>query len=215
MLEVAYTYGWRASELLNMRVSQIDLSSRSIYLNPGETKNDDARMVVMTPAVYELVKALVIGKKPDDYVFTRDDGKPVPRFFHSVWRTVCIRAGVGHWVCRNCGQKLKVRWCGQCSEKKLVTGRVSYQRLLFHDLRRSGARNLRRAGIAEDVIMKIGGWRTRSVFSRYNIVSHNDIRDAVQKLERARREWGTVSATVSVAQEEGQSSAEAKAPLPN
>ena len=35
--------------------------------------------------------------------------------------------------------------------------------LLFHDLRRSAARNLRNQG-TEKVIMKIGGWRTASVF---------------------------------------------------
>ncbi len=55
--------------------------------------------------------------------------------------------------------------------------------LLFHDLRRTAARNLRRAGVAEGVIMKIGGWRTRSVFERYAIVTQSDIKDAVQKLE--------------------------------
>lgn len=56
-------------------------------------------------------------------------------------------------------------------------------KLLFHDLRRTAARNLRRAGVAEGVIMKIGGWRTRSVFERYAIVSQSDIADAMQKLE--------------------------------
>ena len=61
--------------------------------------------------------------------------------------------------------------------------RAGISGLLFHDLRRTAARNLRRAGIAKGVIMKIGGWRTRSVFERYAIVDHNDIAAAMKKLQ--------------------------------
>ena len=56
----------------------------------------------------------------------------------------------------------------------------------MHDLGRTAARNLRCAGVAEGVIQKIGGWKTRSVFERYNIVSQSDIADAMTKLENAR-----------------------------
>src|ERR1019366_3548321 len=49
--------------------------------------------------------------------------------------------------------------------------------------RRTAARNMRRAGTAEGIIMEIRRWRAQSVFERYAIVSQQDIRDAVRKLE--------------------------------
>ena len=58
--------------------------------------------------------------------------------------------------------------------------------LLFHDLRRTAARDLRRAGNSEEIIMKIGGWKTPSVFKRYAIVSPADMEQAIGKLERER-----------------------------
>lgn len=35
--------------------------------------------------------------------------------------------------------------------------------------------------------MKIGGWRTRSVFERYAIVSRNDIADAMLRLQESEK----------------------------
>ncbi|PYU66372.1 MAG: hypothetical protein DMG56_00355 [Acidobacteria bacterium] len=52
------------------------------------------------------------------------------------------------------------------------------------DLGRSGARNLVNAGVPETVAMKIGGWKTRSVFIRYAIVATKDIQNAMNALEK-------------------------------
>jgi hypothetical protein len=57
--------------------------------------------------------------------------------------------------------------------------------LILHDLRRSGARTLIRAGVPEDVVLKAGNWRTRAMLTRYNVVSTDDLRHAQEKLTAA------------------------------
>jgi len=56
--------------------------------------------------------------------------------------------------------------------------------LKFHDLRRTAVRNMRRAGVAQVVRMRITGHRTDSMERRYNIVDIEDIRSAKGLMER-------------------------------
>ena len=69
----------------------------------------------------------------------------------------------------------RATWIAACKAVGLST-------LFFHDLRRSGARNFRKAGVDESVIMRIGGWKTPSTFRRYNIVDENDLAVAGERL---------------------------------
>ena len=38
--------------------------------------------------------------------------------------------------------------------------------------------------------MELGGWRTRSVFARYNVTSESDLADAVERVSRYVTERG-------------------------
>jgi integrase len=81
----------------------------------------------------------------------------------------------------------------------LACARAGVPGLLFHDLRRTAVRNLRRAGVAESVIMKITGHRTRAVFERYNITDQSDTQEAGRMAEEflAREHKETLTQTTS------------------
>jgi integrase len=86
---------------------------------------------------------------------------------------------------------LRKEWCKACHrlglgayEKKQNKKRsyYLYEGLTIHDLRRSATRNLIRAGVDRGTAMKITGHKTEHVFERYNIVSTDDIREALVKV---------------------------------
>jgi integrase len=92
MLETAYNYGWRVSELLNLRVSQVDLAACTIRLDPGTTRNQEGREVTIeSGTLLQLLRHCVKAKRPDDYVFTRGI-KPI-RDFRKSWENLCTAAG--------------------------------------------------------------------------------------------------------------------------
>ncbi len=164
VVHFAYITGWRIrSEVLMLQWRQVDLKIGRVVLDPGTTKNDDARIFPFTNELRE-----VLGKQWEitrslqrerrivcPWVFHRD-GKRIKNFY-TAWRTACKKAG--------------------------VPGRIP------HDFRRTAVRNLVRAGIPERVAMQMTGHKTRSVFDRYNIVSEEDLMEAAKRLDRVSRDF--------------------------
>jgi len=158
ILVFAYYTGCRKGEILNLKWSQVDLRENLVRLDPGTTKNDEGRIIPMAP---ELVDALKESKA------IRDSQYPA-----------------SHWVFSRAGEQItdfRGAWVAACKACGLVDADGKPTRI-FHDLRRTGVRNLVRAGVPERVAMAISGHKTRAVFDRYNIVSESDLRAAAAKL---------------------------------
>jgi len=154
-----YFCGGRSGEAELIEWTQVDLARRLIRLEGDQTKNEDARYVPLPSRLVTMLEEI----KPKE-------GK--------VFDTTNLRK---EWIkaCAACGLGTKIEF-----EDKPYD--PHYEGLTLHDFRRSAARNLRLAGVPETVIMKIGGWKTRSVFDRYAIVNTDDVTAAMSQ-------WETVS----------------------
>ena len=73
---------------------------------------------------------------------------------------------------------MRAAWRAACRKAKC-------QGTWLHDLCRVGARNLRRAGVSESEVMKLGRWKTPPMFHRYDIVDEKDLNASVAKLAAA------------------------------
>jgi len=152
---VAYHVGNRLGELRWLEWIQVDFEHNQVRLNPGTTKNKKGR----TLPIYGEMREWLLMQKP-----IRDVKFP----------------GCRYVFFQNDGSPIgdfRKLWASACQ-------RAGQAGLLFHDLRRSAIRNMRLAGVAENVAMEISGHRTRSVFERYNIVSPRDLADAAAKMEQ-------------------------------
>ena len=161
VLAFGYLTGCRKGEILTLRWEQVDLLEGIVRLNAGETKNNESRIIPLTPDLLAMLKMERVRSQAEypgsPWVFTHDGGQP--------WRT------------------FKTSWAAACQAAGLWDAAKQKPTRLFHDLRRSGVRNLVRAGVPEGVAQRISGHKTRAVFERYNVVSETDLKDAARRLQ--------------------------------
>lgn len=151
-----------------MATTEVDFEGSTVGLDPGTTKNGEARVFPMTAELRALLEA--------QHAYTervqREKGIICPHVSHR--DGVPIRAWRRAWTSALLGAGLATK---DPKTKKVTRARIA------HDFRRTAVRNLVRAGIPERVAMQMTGHKTRAVFERYNSVSAGDLTDAARRLD--------------------------------
>jgi integrase len=188
-----YWSGCRLGEILALEWPQIDLEGRAVRLRADQTKPGEARVIPIGGPGGDLYEMLVAQKQrhadlcPDSpWVFFRQGSKYVKRESPRRGQQVTdIRKGWAKAMeatkTLEAAQTLGIRREEVTDEQRKAAKGIDR---LFHDLRRTGVRNLIRAGVPQKVAMMISGHKTTSMFSRYNIVDERDLHDAADKLTR-------------------------------
>ena len=156
--------GTRRNELLALERRQLDLDAGKITLDPGTTKNDEGRVIYLPADALAALRAW----DQQTQVLERERGVIVRYVFHRHGRGPI--ASFPYPI-----------WHAACARAELAGRRF------VHDFRRTAAREYRRSGVSEGVIMKILGHKTRSIFERYNIKNEDDLREAALAVDQLGR----------------------------
>ncbi len=153
-----YLSGWRKSEISSLLWVDVDRLGRVIRLRSQNSKNGVGHVLALEGELWDIIERQWHARQ-----YEQENG------------TVAFSQHVFHRDGAPIGD-IRKAWASSC-KKAEVEGR------LFHDLRRTAVRHMIRAGVPERVAMSIGGHKTRAIFDRYNIVSEDDLRQAVQKTQ--------------------------------
>jgi integrase len=158
-MHFAYSTGWRRGEISGLKWSAVNRQARTIFLSTS--KNGEPRIL---PLVDELES--LIERRWQARSIKNENGS-------TTLATYVFHCEDG----RPIGDTRKC-WKTACIKAGMPG-------LLVHDLRRSAVRNFDKNGVSQIVGMMISGHKTASVYKRYRIVPENDIRDALQKVQKA------------------------------
>ena len=190
--------GWRKSSIASLRWQ--DVTEDVIYLRSTNNKTRKPETVPIEGDLKELIDrrraASIIQDKEGnarfcEYVFHREaldeHGKLVSLpvgDFRKAWATACCSAGIGKMVCPTCDGNVDEKHnCLKC-KRGWTAEDLKYVGRIFHDFRRTAARNMIAAGTPQVVAMRITGHRTDAMFRRYAIVNEDQKRQALANTQQ-------------------------------
>jgi len=198
-VSIEYAFGWRTqSEVLTVQRTEVDLQACTIRLEPGASKNDEGRVVYLTPELVEMLQAQeervqilemrIGGRVP--YLFPNLSGRHQGQRindFRKAWTEACLEATLD---LEELGGTARVQRKTELVEAAAKGEKLWFLKMLWHDFRRTAVRDMVNQGVPARVAMKVTGHKTRAVFDRCHIVSPADLKEAAIKLT------GTFSGTL-------------------
>lgn len=160
VLTTAYRTGWRIASILTLEWRQVDFQRGLVSLDANQTKTRKAAFCPL--AVFPDLKTALERRHAETKAIEKKLGMVVARVFN--------RKGVPV-------KSIRTAW-ENTRERAGVPAR------LIHDLKRTAVRNYEALGFSETEIMHMVGIKSRSIFTRYNITTMEDILakgDAVAK----------------------------------
>ena len=156
IIGIAIYTGMRKSEILSLTWDKVDLKSNIIRLESTDTKDREPRKIPISEELYGMFNNIPRAIHNNHVILY--NGKPI-RDIREALRTACRNVGIAY-------------------------GRFVKGGFVFHDTRHTFNTNMRKAGVAQSVIMKITGHSTSEMFDRYNTVDEDDIRKAADQMGR-------------------------------
>lgn len=175
IIEFGYNCGWRIAEILKLKWENVYLSDGLIKLRKTQTKNRNSRSLPIFGDIEEIIQRRLEKKTFVKVWNTRKNGQRInePENEWSESEFVFHKNGCRVW---DFGKK----W-------RKARKEVGLPDKLFHDFRRTTAKNLTDSGVPESLAMQITDHKTRSMFDRYNIKNDRDKAVALEALQAHRK----------------------------
>jgi integrase len=155
IIAMGFWTGMRRGEIVRLTWDKVDLKGRMIRLEAADTKDKEPRKVPIANSLCEILRNIPRAIH-ENHVFLYD-GKPLKGIRRS------LKTG--------------------CTSAEITYGRFGKDGFIFHDLRHSFNTYMRKAGVAQSVIMAITGHAQNSMFDRYNTIDNDDLLTAIDQFE--------------------------------
>lgn len=158
----AFWTAWRKSEVFSLRWASVDLENGVARVEAANSKTRRAR-------------EFPFGQFPDLAVLLKEQ-----RALTTAWERQ--HGAICPLVFHRDGQRIRYMY----TDWRNATKAAELDGILFHDLRRSGIRQMELAGVPRSTAMKLSGHLTESTYTRYAISASADLSAGVAKIAALR-----------------------------